>query len=47
MKAVVQSAVGKPTDVLEFIDIEDPSQPAPGEVLSTSNLCPFTMATCS
>ena len=33
MKAVVQSAVGKPTDVLEFIDIEDPSQPAPGEVL--------------
>ena len=33
MKAVVQSALGEPADVLKLIEIEDQSHPAPGEVL--------------
>jgi len=33
MKAVVQNALGEPADVLKLIDIEDQSQPAPGEIL--------------
>ena len=40
MKAVVQSALGEPADVLKLIDIEDRSQPASGEVLIDVKLAP-------
>lgn len=40
MKAVVQSALGEPADVLKLIDIEDKSRPAPGKVLIDVKLAP-------
>jgi NADPH2:quinone reductase len=40
MKAVVQSALGEPADVLKLIDIKDQYQPAPGEVLLDVKLAP-------
>lgn len=40
MKAVVQTAVGEPADVLDPIDIGEPAQLAPGEVLVDVTLAP-------
>ena len=40
MKAVVQNAVGEPTDVLDPIEIRGPAQLAPGEVLVDVTLAP-------
>jgi NADPH:quinone reductase-like Zn-dependent oxidoreductase len=40
MKAIVQNALGDPTDVLQLIDIDDPDQPAPGEVVIDVGLAP-------
>lgn len=41
MKAVVQSAVGEPLDVLKLIDVEDRSRLAPEEVLIEVSLAPI------
>jgi NADPH:quinone reductase-like Zn-dependent oxidoreductase len=40
MKAVVQSALGEPADVLKLIDIKDQDQPSPGDVLIDVTLAP-------
>lgn len=40
MKAVVQSALGEPADVLKLIYIKDQSQPAPGDVWIDVTLAP-------
>ena len=40
MKAVVQSALGEPADVLRLVEVEDEHQPAPGEVRIDVGLAP-------
>ncbi len=41
MKAVVQKALGEPVNALQLIEINDPSHPAPGEVLIDVKLAPI------
>lgn len=40
MKAIVQDALGETADVLKVIDIADPAEPGPGEVLIDVTLAP-------